>query len=86
MLKEKNIDDHFNPLVPNPSTSSVPYRIFNLGNLCPIQHIYLIELFVKNLGRKAIKNLQPMQPGDVVSNAARMDFLDSWVAYKSKHQ
>ncbi len=81
-FKKASIDDDFNPLVPNPSTSSAPYRIFNIGNSRPTQLTYFIELLEKNLGKKAIKNFQPMQPGDVVSTAARMDLLSSWVDYK----
>ena len=77
-----SIDNEFNPLIPNPSTSSAPYRIFNIGNSHPTQLTYFIELLEKNLGKKAIKNFQPMQPGDVVSTAARMDLLNSWVEYK----
>ncbi len=81
-FKKASIDDDFNPLIPNPSTSSVPYRIFNIGNSHPTQLLYFIELLENNLGKKAIKNFQPMQPGDVVSTAARMDLLNSWVEYK----
>ena len=77
-----SIDDDFNPLVPNPSTSSAPYRIFNIGNSHPTQLTYFIELLEKYLGKKAIKNFLPMQPGDVVSTAARMDLLNSWVEYQ----
>ena len=81
-FKKAIIDNDFNPLTPNPSTSSAPYRIFNIGNSHPTQLTYFIELLEKNLGKKAIKNFQPMQPGDVVSTAARMDLLNSWVEYK----
>ena len=81
-FKKASIDNDFNPLIPNPSTSSAPYRIFNIGNSHPIHLTYFIELLEKNLGKKAIKNFQPMQPGDVVSTAARMDLLNSWVEYK----
>ena len=81
-FKKASIDNNFNPLIPNPSTSSAPYRIFNIGNSSPIQLTYFIDLLEKNLGKKAIKNLQPMQPGDVVSTAAKMDLLNSWINYK----
>ncbi len=81
-FKKASIDDDFNPLIPNPSTSLAPYRIFNIGNSNPIKLSYFIELLEKNLGKKAIKNFQPMQPGDVVATAARMDLLNSWVEYK----
>ncbi len=81
-FKKASIDDNFNPLIPNPSTSSAPYRVFNIGNSNPIQLTYFIELLEKNLGRKAIKDFQPIQPGDVVSTAASMDLLYSWVGYQ----
>tara|TARA_Y100001968_G_scaffold322183_1_gene357811 strand:- start:84 stop:1130 length:1047 start_codon:yes stop_codon:yes gene_type:complete len=81
-FKKAAVDYHFNPLIPNPSTSSAPYRIFNIGNSNPIQLKYFIELLEKNLRKKAIKDFQPMQPGDVVATAAKMDLLNSWVNYK----
>ena len=81
-FKKASIDYDFNPFIPNPSTSSAPYRIFNLGNSSPIELTYFIDLLEKNLGKKAIKELQPIQPGDVVSTAAKMDLLNSWVDYK----
>ena len=81
-FKKASLDEDFNPLIPNPSTSSAPYRIFNIGNSNPTQLTYFIELLEKNLGKKAIKNFQPIQPGDVVLTAARMDLLNSWVGYK----
>ncbi len=81
-FKRAIIDNNFNPLIPNSSTSFAPYRIFNLGNSTPIQLTYFIDLLEANLGKKAIRDLQPMQPGDVVCTAAKMDLLSSWVDYK----
>ncbi len=81
-FKKATIDNNFNPLKPNPSTSHAPYRIFNIGNSSPIKLTYFIDLLEKNLGKKAIRNFQPMQPGDVVSTEAKMDLLNSWVDYK----
>tara|TARA_Y100001968_G_scaffold11877_1_gene9912 strand:+ start:8048 stop:9088 length:1041 start_codon:yes stop_codon:yes gene_type:complete len=80
--KKATIDKQFDPLIPNPSTSSAPYRIFNIGNSNPIDLTYFIALLEEALGKKAIKDLQPIQPGDVVSTAANMDLLSSWVDYK----
>ncbi len=80
--KKASKDDNFNPLNPNPSTSSAPYRIFNIGNSTPIRLTYFIELLEENLGKKAIKDLQPIQPGDVVATAAKMDLLSSWINYQ----
>tara|TARA_B100000700_G_scaffold330962_1_gene460354 strand:+ start:4869 stop:5924 length:1056 start_codon:yes stop_codon:yes gene_type:complete len=80
--KQANTDKLFNPAIPNPSTSSAPYRIFNLGNSNPTDLTYFIELLEENLGKKAKKQLEPIQPGDVVSTSAKMDLLYSWVGYK----
>ncbi|MBW3041373.1 NAD-dependent epimerase/dehydratase family protein [Prochlorococcus marinus] len=83
-FKKASIDFDFNPLIPNPSTSSAPYRIFNIGNSTPIQLTYFIDLLEQSLGKKAKKDFQPMQPGDVVATAAKMELLNSWVDYKPK--
>ncbi len=80
--KKANTDKLFNPAIPNPSTSSAPYRIFNIGNSNPTDLTYFIELLEENLGKKAKKQLEPMQSGDVVSTSAKMDLLYSWVGYK----
>ncbi|TKW76587.1 MAG: NAD-dependent epimerase/dehydratase family protein, partial [Bradyrhizobium icense] len=50
---------------PDPATSSAPYRIYNIGNNRPVELTYFIECIENALGKKAIKNLIPMQPGDV---------------------
>lgn len=50
---------------PNPSLSSAPYRIFNIGNAKEVNIDTYIEEIEKALGKKAIKNLMPIQPGDV---------------------
>jgi len=55
----------FNSLKPDPSRSEAPYRIFNIGNSSPVQLMTYIETLEENLGRKAIKNLLPLQQGDV---------------------
>ena len=52
-------------LRPNPSTSNAPYRIYNIGNQQPVTLLRYIEVLEQCLGRKAQKNLLPMQPGDV---------------------
>jgi UDP-glucuronate 4-epimerase len=50
---------------PDPATSRAPYRIYNIGNNSPVGLMDFIEAIEKSLGRKAKKNLLPMQPGDV---------------------
>ena len=50
---------------PDPASSTAPYRLYNIGNHRPVELLRLIELLEECLGRKAVKNLLPMQPGDV---------------------
>lgn len=50
---------------PDPGTSRVPYRLYNIGNQQPVELMRYIEVIEECLGRKAEKNLLPMQPGDV---------------------
>lgn len=55
----------FDPLAPDPGSSSAPYRLYNIGNDRPIELARYIELLEAKLGRSAQKILLPMQPGDV---------------------
>ena len=58
-------DPAFDPLAPDPATSSAPYRVYNIGNHQPVELAHYIEVLEDCLGRKARKNLLPLQPGDV---------------------
>lgn len=67
---------------PDPSSSSSPYRIFNIGSNKPVELLYFIELIERELGKTAIKNLLPKQPGDVSDTYAKVDSLINAVDYK----
>ena len=58
-------DPAHDPLNPSPATSSAPYRVYNIGNNSPVELLRYIEVLEECLGRKAQKNLLPLQPGDV---------------------
>lgn len=60
---------------PDPGTSAAPYRLYNIGNHEPVELMRLIEVLETCLGRKAEKNLLPMQPGDVPATYADVDDL-----------
>ncbi len=60
---------------PDPGTSPVPYRLYNIGNNAPVELMRYIEILEDTLGRKAVKNLLPMQPGDVPASWADVDDL-----------
>ncbi|WP_020466843.1 NAD-dependent epimerase [Singulisphaera acidiphila] len=60
---------------PDPGSSSAPYRIYNIGNNQPVELLELVSILERTLGRKALKLLAPMQPGDVPSTYADVDDL-----------
>jgi UDP-glucuronate 4-epimerase len=72
----------FEPARPDPGTSNAPYRVFNIGNSQPTPLNDYIEALEEALGRKAARNLLPMQPGDVPATSANTDELDAWVGFK----
>ncbi len=75
-----NLD--FDPLQPDPATAAAPHRLFNIGNSQPVELLRFIEVMEQALGREAIKDFQPMQPGDVVATAAHTTALEQWVRFK----
>ena len=67
---------------PDPATSLAPYRIYNIGNNTPVPLLTFIETLEKYLGKEAIKNLLPMQPGDVPDTYADVSELANDLGYK----
>jgi UDP-glucuronate 4-epimerase len=67
---------------PDPATSSAPFRIYNIGNNAPVDLAKYIETLENCLGRKAVKNLLPLQPGDVPDTYADVDDLVRDVGYR----
>ncbi len=67
---------------PDPSTSKAPYRIYNIGSNNPCELLRYIEVIEDCVGKKAEKNLLPLQPGDVPDTYANVDALIEDVDYK----
>ena len=67
--------------MPDPSTSSAPYRLYNIGNSQPVQLMDFIAAIETALGREAEKNFLPMQPGDVLETYADVTDLATDVAF-----
>jgi UDP-glucuronate 4-epimerase len=74
-------DPTFDPLQPNPGSSSAAYRVYNIGNHAPVELTRYIEAIETALGRKAEKNLKPLQPGDVPDTYADVTELARDVGY-----
>ncbi|MHA6311518.1 NAD-dependent epimerase [Pantoea sp. S-LA4] len=66
----------------SPATSSAPYRVYNIGNSQPVTLMSYIEAIEKALGITAIKNLMPMQPGDVLETSADTEALFKAIGFK----
>lgn len=64
----------YNP--PFPDSENVKYKIYNIGNNHPVKLMYFIELLEKMLGKQAIKEFCPMQPGDVYQTYADLSGLE----------
>jgi UDP-glucuronate 4-epimerase len=75
-------DPQWNSDAPNPSTSGAPYKIYNIGNQQPVTLLRFIDVLERCLGRKAVKNLMPMQLGDVPETWADVDALARDVGYR----
>lgn len=79
-IPEANPD--WNSDSPDPGTSYAPYRIYNIGNNRPVELLKFIELLEECIGKKAIKNLLPMQKGDVTATYADISDLMLDVSFK----
>ena len=73
---------NWDSLHPDPASSRAPFRIYNIGNNNPVELMRYIEVLEECLGRKARKNLLPMQPGDVPDTYADVDDLVKDVGYR----
>jgi UDP-glucuronate 4-epimerase len=73
--KSPSPDPNWNSKNPDPSTSSAPFRIYNIGNNRSEELLRYIEVIEENLGKKAIKNFLPLQKGDVPETHADMSDL-----------
>ncbi len=67
---------------PNPATSYAPYRVFNIGNNNPVKLLRYIRAIEDCLGKKAIMEMLPMQPGDVPATAADVTRLEAATGFR----
>jgi UDP-glucuronate 4-epimerase len=67
---------------PDPATSNIPFRIYNIGNNSPVKLGEYIEALEDALGMKAERELLPLQPGDVPNTYADVSELEAATGYK----
>jgi len=75
-------NENWDPKDPEISSSSAPYRLYNIGNNAPLTLIEFMETIEKALGKEAEKNFMPMQDGDVISTCADISNLIKEFDYK----
>ena len=74
-------DPAWDPEQPDAATSSAPYRIYNIGNSHPVNLLDFVSALEKIIGKPAIRDLRPMQPGDVIETCADISALQRDVGF-----
>jgi UDP-glucuronate 4-epimerase len=67
---------------PDPATSNAPWRVYNIGNDCSVEVSRVVDLLEAELGCRAIRELAPMQPGDVTETRADVTDLTRDVYFR----
>jgi UDP-glucuronate 4-epimerase len=75
-------DSAWSGAAPDPASSKAPYRIYNIGSDSATPLMRYIELIEQTVGRKAILNLLPLQPGDVPDTSADVQDLMRAVGFR----
>jgi len=75
-------DPNWSTAEPDPGTSWAPYRVYNIGNSEPVPLLRFIEVLEQTLGRPAVKELCPIQPGDVPATFADVDDLARDIGFR----
>ncbi|WP_447979440.1 NAD-dependent epimerase [Candidatus Nitrospira bockiana] len=73
--KPASIDANWDSCHPDPSSSSAPYRIYNIGNNRPVELLRVVDLLESELGKHTEKLMLPLQPGDVPATYADINDL-----------
>ena len=74
-------DPRWSSDAPDPATSRAPWRVYNIGNHTPVEVPEVVRLIEEALGKPAIRELMPMQPGDVPETYADVDDLREAVGF-----
>lgn len=77
-------DPDWSGATPAPASSTAPWRVYNIGNNQPVQLREVVRLLEEAIGRKAVCELVPLQPGDVPETYADIDDLAREVGFRPK--
>jgi UDP-glucuronate 4-epimerase len=75
-------DANWSADAPDPARSAAPWRVYNIGNNRLVEVLELVALLEQAIGKKAVRVLLPMQPGDVPATFADVDDLMRDVGFK----
>jgi UDP-glucuronate 4-epimerase len=75
-------DPAWSGAAPDPASSSAPYRIYNIGNNQPVELEEFVRALEAAIGKPAVRELAPMQPGDVVETYADVADLQAAVDFR----
>jgi UDP-glucuronate 4-epimerase len=67
---------------PDPASSAAPWKVYNIGNNRPEELMYVVSLLEQEFGRTAIKEMLPMQPGDVEATYADVAELERDIGFR----
>jgi UDP-glucuronate 4-epimerase len=67
---------------PDPATSAAPWKIYNIGSNSPEELVHVVSLLETEFGRTAVKEMVPMQPGDVPATYADIEDLTREVGFR----
>ncbi|UZD23146.1 NAD-dependent epimerase [Algoriphagus halophytocola] len=73
---------NFDPLNPDPGSGRAPFKVYNIGNSAPVLLMDYIKAVEKGLGKEAIMDMLPLQPGDVPASHADVTDLVADTGYK----
>lgn len=76
-------DDNWNPVNPITSSSTAPYRLYNIGNSHPVELMEFIETIEKSMNKDAKKVFLPMQSGDVLKTFADVSEIENDMGYQA---
>jgi UDP-glucuronate 4-epimerase len=86
VVRLMDLPPHGNPnwsgQTPDPATSAAPWKIYNIGNNNPEDLMHVVSLLEKEFGRTAIKEMLPMQPGDVPATCADIEDLAREIGFR----
>jgi UDP-glucuronate 4-epimerase len=69
---------------PDPASSNAPWKVYNIGNSSPVEITHVVHIIEELTGKQAVKELLPMQPGDVRETYADISELERAIGFRPR--